>query len=139
MEAKILGIFEYIDFPQFSIKNVRAKIDSGAYTGALHCTNVTKEETKEGPIIHFSPFDYPHVKISTKDFRLGQVKSSNGKREKRYFINTTINLQGETYEISLSLADRSQMKWSVIIGRRFIRKHKFLLDVNKKSKKSLVI
>lgn len=138
MEAKILGVFEKVDFPQFDIKNVKAKIDSGAYTGALHCTTVIKEETPKGTVIHFSPFDYPKVKISSKDFYISEVKSSNGDIEERYFIKTSITIQGETYEILLSLADRSNMKWPVIIGRRFISKHKFLLDVNKSYRKSLL-
>jgi len=138
MEAKILGIFEKVDFPQFNIKNVKAKIDTGAFTGALHCSKVTKEDTPDGPIIHFYPFDYPHLKITAKDFYLSTVKSSNGKREVRYFIKTTITVQGETYKILLSLADRSKMKWPVIIGRRFLSRHNFLLDVNKSYSKSLV-
>jgi hypothetical protein len=136
MEVKILGVFENIDFPQFNIKNIQAKIDSGAYTGALHCTTVVKDVTKDGPVIHFSPFDYPETKITTKDFWRDNVKSSNGKTEKRYFIKTSVTIQGETYEISLSLADRSQMKWPVIIGRKFVREHKFLLDVNKEFNES---
>ena len=131
MEVKILGVFENIDFPQFNIKKIKAKIDSGAYTGALHCTTVVKEETRDGSVIHFSPFDYPNIKITTKDFSVDTVKSSNGLTENRYFIKTTVTIQGETYDIALSLADRSQMKWPVIIGRKFIRKHKFLVDVNK--------
>jgi hypothetical protein len=137
MDAKVLGIFETVDFPQFSIKNVVAKIDSGAYTGALHCTTITQEDTPDGPVIHFSPFDFPDVKITTKDFYLNDVKSSNGKIELRYFLKTTIVIQGETYDILLSLADRSSMKSQVIIGRRFIRKHNFLLDANKVYKRSL--
>lgn len=131
MEVKILGVLENIDFPQFNIKNVQAKIDSGAFTGALHCTTVIKDDSGNVPVIHFSPFDYPEVKITTKDFWYDSVKSSNGKSQKRYFIKTQVTIQGETYEIALSLADRSQMKWPVIIGRKFVRENKFLLDVNK--------
>lgn len=138
MDVKILGVFENIDFPQFNIKNVQAKIDSGAYTGALHCTNILKEVTEDGKVIHFSPFDYPDIKITTKDFWRDDVKSSNGKSERRYFITTSVTIQGETYDISLSLADRSQMKWPVIIGRKFVKEHKFLLDVNKEFDDSLV-
>lgn len=138
MEAKVLGIFEKVDFPDFNIKNVKAKIDTGAFTGALHCTKVTKEDTPDGPVIHFSPFDYPNVRITAKDFYLSTVKSSNGKREMRFFIKTSITIQGETYKILLSLTDRSKMKWPVIIGRRFVSRHKFLLDVNKSYNKYLV-
>ncbi len=138
MEAKILGIFEKVDFPQFGIKNIDAKVDSGAYTGALHCTTVVEEESASAPVIHFSPFDHPDIKITTKDFFISNVKSSNGEKEARYFINTSITIQGETYDIALSLADRSTMKWPVIIGRKFISKHNFLVDVNKLFDKSVV-
>ncbi len=137
MEVKILGVLEKIDFPQFNIQKVKAKIDSGAFTGALHCTKITREETEDGPVIHFSPFDYPDIKITTKDFWRDYVKSSNGNSERRYFIKTSVTIQGETYEISLSLADRSQMKWPVIIGRKFMKENKFLLDVNKEFDKTV--
>lgn len=133
MEIKILGIFEKVDFPQFGINSVTAKVDSGADTGALHCTTVIEEKTSKGSVLHFSPFDYPEVKITTDDFYINDVKSSNGTIEKRYFIKTFVVVQGETYKVSLSLADRSSMKWPVLIGRKFLAKHNFLVDVNKES------
>lgn len=138
MDSKILGIIEKVDFPEFGIKGVKAKIDSGAYTGALHCTNITEEKTKNGSVVHFSPFDYPDIKISSKEFYKSYVRSSNGKVENRYFITTSIYIGGNTFEILLSLADRSSMKRPVLIGRRFLRHNKFLLDVNKSHKKPLI-
>jgi hypothetical protein len=131
MEVKTLSIFEKVDFPQYGIKSIIAKIDSGADTGALHCTKITEEKTKDGPILHFSPFDYPELKISTSDFYMDDVKSSNGSSERRYFISTFILVQGETYQISISLADRSKMTYPMLIGRRFLSNHNFLVDVNK--------
>ena len=139
MKPKILGIFEKVDFPEFNITGVDAKIDSGAFTGALHCTKVIQEETKDGSVIHFSPFDYPKVKISTKNYYISNVKSSNGIKEKRYVIKTSITIQGGTYDILLSLTNRSNMINPVIIGRRFISKHRFLVDVNMSYSKRLII
>ena len=136
MEIKVLGIFEKVDFPQFGIKSVVAKVDSGADTGALHCTKIVEEETENGTVLHFSPFDYPDVKITTDEFFTKDVKSSNGTIEHRYFIKTFVVVQGETYKIFLSLADRSTMKWPVLIGRRFLSKHSFLIDVNKETVES---
>jgi len=133
METKIIGAFEEIDFPQFGIKSIIAKIDSGAYSGALHATNVREEQTADGTVLKFSPFDYPDIEITETDYEIAHVKSSNGKSEKRYFITTTILLVGQTYDIVLSLADRSNMKWPVLIGRRFLSKHSLILDVNKTS------
>jgi hypothetical protein len=134
MEIKTLSIFEKVDFPQFGINSVSAKVDSGAFTGALHCTQVKEIKTKEGLVLEFSPFDFPETVIRTDKFKVREVKSSNGETEQRYFINTFVSINGETYKVELSLADRSNMKWPVIIGRKFLRKHNFLVDVNKKSK-----
>lgn len=130
----IIGSFETVIFPDFNGYEVMAKIDTGAYTGALHCTKIREEETEDGPILHFSPFDHPEVEISLSEFAVNHVKSSNGKAENRYFIDTNIVIQGKTYPIVLSLADRSEMKWSVLIGRKFLRANNFLVDVTKAGK-----
>ncbi len=127
----ILGAFESVEFPEFNM-SVKAKIDTGAYTGALHCTRITESTTPEGQLLRFSPFDHPETAIETADFVVRHVKSSNGERQTRYFINTEIFIQGVTYPIILSLADRSEMKWPVLIGRRFLRQNNFLVDVNKR-------
>lgn len=125
---KVIGVFERVSFPGFALKGVKAKIDTGAYTGALHCTKIEEVETAEGKVLHFSPFDRPKLRIIAPDFMLSHVKSSNGKRENRYFIKTDIVIGGETYPITLSLADRSEMKWPVLIGRRFLRQNHFIVD-----------
>lgn len=131
LDNKIVGVFEIVAFPEFNLEDVRAKMDTGAYTGALHCTKIHEQETPQGKILHFSPFDHPEVEIATADFVVRHVRSSNGQGQSRYFINTNIVIQGQVYPIVLSLADRSEMKWPVLIGRRFLRKHNFLIDVNR--------
>ncbi len=131
-KTKTVGTFEAITFPDFPLSGkVMAKIDTGAYTGALHCTKIKEIKTDEGRRLQFAPFDHPSTIISLDKFVKRPVKSSNGKEENRYFIKTAIVLQGETYPITLSLADRSVMKWPVLIGRKFLRKNNFLVDVNK--------
>lgn len=130
---KVVGSFELVSFPEFlKVGQVSAKIDTGAYTGAFHCTKIQEVETKTGKVLHFSPFDHPEVKIISNDFAVRHVKSSNGDVQPRYFIKTQIIVQGDTYPITLSLANRSEMKSQVLIGRRFLRKNKFLVDVNRK-------
>lgn len=129
---QILGSFESVSFPDFAaIGDVMAKIDTGAYTGALHCTKIKEEKTEKGTLLHFSPFDHPDVVMTIDNFVVRHVRSSNGDSQARYFINTSIEIQGETYPIVLSLADRSEMKWPVLIGRRFLRNNNFLVDVSK--------
>lgn len=130
MQSKVIGVFEKVNFPEFGIESIKAKIDSGAYTGALHCTKIKEVSENGSKLLHFSPFDYPDTEIITEKYKVNHVKSSNGKKEKRYFIKTLICVQGEIYPIQLSLADRSSMKIPVIIGRKFLRKNKFLVDAN---------
>ncbi len=129
-----VGSFESVAFPEFNGYEVMAKIDTGAYTGALHWTKIREEETPNGQILHFSPFDHPEVEISVAEFAVNHVKSSNGTAETRYFIDTQITIQGKTYPIVLSLADRSEMKWPVLIGRKFLKANHFLVDVTKSAK-----
>lgn len=128
--TKIIGSFESVIFPDFDRYEVMAKIDTGAYSGALHCTKIREEDK----VLHFSPFDHPEVEISLVEYAVNHVKSSNGKAESRYFIDTNITISGQTYPIVLSLADRSEMKWPVLIGRKFLRQNNFLVDVTKAAK-----
>ena len=125
-----VGVLEKVLFPDLGGIEVLAKIDTGAYTGALHCTKIRLVETTDGKSLHFSPFDHPEIEVASREFKKRIVKSSNGGLQQRYFIKTTIKIKGKTYPITLSLADRSEMKWPVLIGRRFLRANNFLVDAS---------
>lgn len=60
-----------------------------------------------------------------------KVKSSNGKTEERIFVKTAVELFGKSYETELSLTDRKEMKFPMLIGRKFLAK-RFLVDVSLK-------
>lgn len=132
-QPRIIGTFEPVNFPDFKIGEVMAKIDTGAFTGALHCTKIQEKETAKGKVLKFSPFDHPEVVVTAKEYAVKYVRSSNGELQNRYFIDTTITIQDQTYPIALSLADRSEMKWPVLIGRRFLRRNHFLVDVRRRA------
>lgn len=119
----VLGAFEEVSFPLFGDHTVVAKIDTGAYSGALHCSFVEEKDQR----IKFRPFDID-IEITCDEFLVKYVKSSNGKREKRYFIETDVVIAGKQYPVLLSLSDRSEMKWPVLIGRRFLKLNGFLID-----------
>lgn len=126
-----VGAFEEVAFPQFAMTGITAKIDTGAYSGALHCTQISVVETDGVKMLRFSPFDRPETVITAPKFNVSNVKSSNGTKSKRYFIQTSMTIQDQTYPIKLSLANRSEMKWPVLIGRRFLRDNHFIVDVSK--------
>ncbi|MEY8849905.1 ATP-dependent zinc protease [Psychroserpens sp. XS_ASV72] len=127
---KILGRVDIIDFPKLNLKQVPVKIDTGAYTSAIHCSNI--EEVDNKLICTFESFGHSNFKsepIVFEEFSLTDVKSSNGFRENRYKIKSEVIFFGKTYKINLTLSTRDDMKFPVLIGRQFLSK-KFLVDVN---------
>ena len=129
--AQIIGAFEQVGFPGFGMSDLVAKVDTGAYSGALHCTQLREEKGPKGKVLRFSPFDNPELTVTADEYSTKYVRSSNGERTKRYFVKTVINIRGRSYPITLSLANRSDMKWPVLIGRKFLRQNHFLVDAGK--------
>jgi hypothetical protein len=131
---KVLGSFEEVRFPEFGSEHVTAKLDTGAFTGALHATKIHETINHGEKLLCFSPFDHPELVYETANFERGIVKSSNGAQAERYFIETSIVVRKRRYTITLSLLDRSAMKWPVLIGRRFLMANEFVVDVSRKKK-----
>lgn len=128
---KIIRVFEKVDFPEFDQKQVLAKVDTGAYTGALHCTSINLRDVEGGSILEFTPLGSAK-KIKKDNFLVKHVKSSNGERQERYFITTPIVINGVSHEITLSLTSRSDMRFEVLVGRRFLRRNKYMISPSKK-------
>jgi hypothetical protein len=127
----MLGRKLLVDFPDFRLKNVIAKIDTGAYTGALHAENIAEIEKDGRKILHFEPctgHSQESDPVEVEDYRIAKITSSTGHRQVRYVIITSIVINNKTYNIELSLTDRSTMRIPVLIGRKFLR-GKFVIDV----------
>ena len=124
-----LGSFEKVSIPSLGIKGTVAKIDTGAYSGALGCTEarVVKKDGKK--VLRFSPGRRSKKVYETDKFSQKHVRSSNGQREKRYLIEIEMVIGDRTYPASITLSDRSEMKHEILIGRRFLREHNLLVDV----------
>lgn len=67
-----------------------------------------------------------------EQYKTIKVKSSFGKSQVRYSIKTKVKLGDDFYKVSISLSNRKNMKYKCLIGRRFLYKNKFLVDVNKR-------
>jgi hypothetical protein len=135
---RIVGRLELVDFPQFQIQGVEAKIDTGAYTGAIHCSNIQVIQSPDEPArLRVNLLDDAHPNFDGRllefvDFSLRNIKSSNGEVQKRYVIRTIIRLFNEDFETEFSLSDRSDMKYPVLIGRSLLRRGGLLVDVSKR-------
>lgn len=130
LEPKIIGGFEITSFPALGVNGVIAKIDTGAYSGTLHATDMRENSASDGSkTLEFYPFGKPELKTICTNYTRKQIRSSNGQLETRYVITTKLILQGQEYPITISLADRSAMMKSVLIGRQFLRRYHFVVDV----------
>jgi hypothetical protein len=125
-----LGCFEVVSLPELGIEQL-AKIDTGAYSGALHCTDikVVRRGLARRQVLKFVPFGDQALATETDQFLKRYVRSASGHRTVRYVVQTTITIRNKTYPISIGLADRSDLKTPVLIGRRFLRENDLLVDV----------
>ncbi|WP_192821955.1 RimK/LysX family protein [Rufibacter sp. LB8] len=137
IEKKTIGRREIVDFPGLELFEIEAKIDTGAYTSAIHCDNIKEVNLPDGQrAIHFELLHpnnpaYNHKAFEFTDFDLRCVKSSFGDVQERYVIRTTIIIHGQEVETEFSLSDRSDLKYPVLLGRTLLRK-RFVVDVAKK-------
>ncbi len=128
----IIGRKEKADIPDWNIFGLDAKIDTGAYTSSLHCHHIapTIDNKVRFNLLDPSHSDYNEKLFELPIYKIKTVKSSNGLSEERIVIKVAIILAGKQLEAQLSLTDRSEMRYPLLIGRRLL-KGLFLIDVSK--------
>lgn len=131
-----IGRLESIDFPEWDLFDIDAKIDTGAYTSSLHCHRIKSFEKEGQEFVKFNLLDPSHETYNEKLFELPihrkkVVKSSNGTREERFVVKTKVRLFNRLLTAELSLTDRSEMRYPVLVGRKLIN-GRFLVDVSQK-------
>lgn len=131
---RLIGRREFVDLPEFGVNAIEAKIDTGAYTNSLHCEKIEITEQSNKLILRVSikQSDLGIEKTRTIDFEeftKKKIKNSFGELEERYVIKTIIKLGRKRIRTSISLSNRENMRYEVLIGRKML-KGKFLIDVN---------
>ncbi len=129
----VIGVTEYVDLPEWRIARLRAKIDTGARSSALHVENIC--ELVSGRV----RFDVRlsrnrserRVTVEALVVRRGRVRASNGEVEVRIFVAARLRIGSVEREIELSLVDRGQMIFRMLIGRRALA-HDFLIDPSRR-------
>jgi len=129
----IIGRFDKIDLPDFGAYNIEAKIDTGAYSSAIHCSKIKVRKKNGRRQISFHILDshipvVEHRRYVTSRFRKKKVRSSTGHVTKRYFIEAYVVLFGQRILAEFSLSDRETMRFPVLLGRKLLR-NRFLVDV----------
>jgi hypothetical protein len=132
-----IGRTDKADFPELSLSEIDLKIDSGAYTSSIHCSNINNIIVNGASLIQFTLLDPKHPLYNDKEFTFKNyaskiVKSSNGVSEMRFMILTEIFIFNKTFPIYLTLSERKDMKFPILLGRKFLNK-KFVIDTTMKN------
>lgn len=128
---KIVGRKEIISIIDLELYDLDAKVDTGADSNALHCDHIEVDETKN--TVSFTLLDEVHEAYHGKRmtfplYKIKKVKSSNGEVQIRPAIKVSVEFFGKKYKSVISLTNRADMKFPMLIGRRFLKDH-FLVDV----------
>lgn len=124
----VYGSFEQVTLPAFSPVPVIAKIDTGAYSGAIHCSVLREHLRHNRKYLRFKPLATGEMQ-ETEKYIHKYVRSSTGHLVSRYLVDTEIVIKNKTYKIRIGLSNRSDMQYEVLIGRRFLREHGIMVDV----------
>jgi hypothetical protein len=127
-QIKIIGRREFVDFPLLGISSIEAKIDTGAYTSAIHCDEISVSKNINGQDVLIFKLS-PTETHACESFSRKIIKNSFGEMEERYVIKTIIHIGKKKINTTVSLTNRDNMRYPVLIGRRAI-KGKFLVDVS---------
>ena len=118
----ILGSEEWCSFPELGIPTIKARVDSGAKTSALHAINIApfKKEGQNWVKFDINPIQNNvktviHCEAPLVDKRI--VKSSSGFREERYVIQTNLEIGNSNWIIEMTLTNRDSMGFRMLLGR----------------------
>ncbi len=118
----MLGSEEWCSFPELGIPTIKARVDSGAKTSALHAINIAPFIKNESNWVKFdiNPIQNNlktviHCEAPLVDKRI--VKSSSGFREQRYVIQTHLKIGDSKWPIEMTLTNRDSMGFRMLLGR----------------------
>ena len=123
----VVGWREWLAIPDFDIPWIKAKVDTGARSSALHAHSIEEYQENGVRMVRFvAEVDHPGHRIEREchapvhDQR--QVKDSGGNPEVRYFIRTLVEVGDHHWQVEISLTDRSTMKFPMLLGREAVRR-----------------
>ena len=128
----VIGWREWIQLPSLLELPIKAKIDTGARTSAIHAFNISRIEVDGVPWVQFGVHPvqrlrHPAIRCRAPLLDQRMITSSNGQKQLRYVIRTMAAIGNIRWSIELSLADRDQLGFRMLLGREALRR-RFVID-----------
>lgn len=128
----VAGWREWASLPELRVEKISAKLDTGAKSSAVHARNIIEFEKRGAPWVEFvlcadqsrKSADI-HCTAPVVDKRA--IRSSSGHVENRFVVRTLVELGGETWPIELTLANRDEMEFRLLLGRDALA-GRFMID-----------
>ena len=131
----VIGWREWVGLPDFGIKMMKAKVDTGARSSSLHAFDLDIFERDGAKWVRFQVLPVQRkrnkiVEVEAMVLEFRSVRSSSGIASKRPVIVTNVTLLGITWPVELTLASRDEMGFRMLLGREAFRR-RFLVDAGK--------
>ena len=144
-KRKKIGWREWVSLPEWGIKKIKAKVDTGARTSAIHAFKVMPFTKDGGAFVRFlvhpkQRHRKPEVTCVARVIDQRRITDSGGNCQERYVVRTTLKLGNSSWPIEMTLSNRDSMGFRMLIGRQAIRR-RYVVDparsyVVRKKKKS---
>lgn len=131
MEKSIIGRETAVDFGD-EVKNVPAKVDTGADSSAVWASDIFVDKEH---VLHFKLFGegspyYTGIEHTAAEYSVAMTKSSLGETTLKYRVKLPVTIAGRKMRASFGLSDRSTHNYPILIGRHTLS-GKFIVDVSK--------
>ncbi len=121
-QLSVLGWREWLALPDLNLPPIKAKIDTGARTSALHAFFVDPFKQGKQQWVRFGIHPHPHdsklaveCEAEVKDRRI--ISDSGGHKQRRYVIETSMVIGRERFTAELTLTNRDTMRFRMLLGR----------------------
>lgn len=123
----VVGWREWLMLPEFGISRIKAKIDTGARTSALHAFHIDYYTEHGQPKVHFkihpSQYSIEQVASCVADvIDIRWVTDSGGHKEQRFVVKTQLQVGHHSWPIEITLTNREDMRFRMLLGRTAMQK-----------------
>jgi len=131
LNRTVVGWREWVMLPKLGVHSVKAKVDTGARSSALHAMDIDVRKQRGVEVVTFRVHPFQDDAVTTIECQAQLlehrwIRSSNGKTERRPVVSTELALHGQIWPVELTLTARDMMGFRMLLGREAVRRRFFV-------------